>query len=97
MEGCDRKRGGNGTGIRRAHPSAVLSQEKFRIRPYWEPAREGIRALRAAARVFARVTNLRNPDVSSPPQTSFRVADGAVSAAYGNRFGIVAHPRAVGY
>ena len=38
-----RKRAGNGSRTRRAHPSVALSGEKARIRPYKAPAREGFK------------------------------------------------------
>ena len=60
-----RKRLGNASASSGAQQSAELSQENIRIRPYKDPAREGIQAARMIAHVFARVTNGRFPDVSS--------------------------------
>ena len=76
-----RKRPGNGFASPGAHRCAALSQENVRIRPYKEPGRERIQSLGATSHLFARLTNLRIPDVSSLRRTSFSVAKSGRSAS----------------
>ena len=60
-----RKRRGNASSTWLAQPRAALAHDKIPIGPYKDPAREGIQAPRVTAQVYTRVTNRRNPPISS--------------------------------
>jgi len=68
VDDTGRKQLGSGSGIPSAHRRAPLSPDKVPLRPYKDPAREGIQSLRVTAQVLVRVTNRRNPHCSSLPQ-----------------------------